>query len=136
MRTKYKEKGVNYMTFGEYIKEKRLEKGITLRGFAEMIDISPVYMCNLEKGRRPAPSEAIMEKIMERLMLNKEERNLLYDLAAREQTAKNPVPKDLNGFLKDNRVIVSALRTAKDLDATDEEWQEFIDKLKNSRENR
>ena len=124
------------MTFGEYIKEKRLEKGITLRGFAEMIDISPVYMCNLEKGRRPAPSEAIMEKIIERLMLNKEERNLIYDLAAREQTAKNPVPKDLNGFLKDNRVIVSALRTAKDLDATDEEWQEFIDKLKNSRENR
>jgi transcriptional regulator with XRE-family HTH domain len=124
------------MTFGEYIKEKRLEKGITLRGFAEIIDISPVYMCNLEKGRRPAPSEAIMEKIIERLMLNKEERNLLYDLAAREQTAKNPVPKDLNGFLKDNRVIVSALRTAKDLDATDEEWQEFIDKLKNSRENR
>ena len=124
------------MTFGEYIKEKRLEKGITLRGFAEIIDISPVYMCNLEKGRRPAPSEAIMEKIIERLMLNKEERNLLYDLAAREQTAKNPVPKDLNGFLKDNRDIVSALRTAKDLDATDEEWQEFIDKLKNSRENR
>ena len=124
------------MTFGEYIKEKRLEKGITLRGFAEIIDISPVYMCNLEKGRRPAPSEAIMEKIIERLMLNKEERNLIYDLAAREQTAKNPVPKDLNGFLKDNRVIVSALRTAKDLDATDEEWQEFIDKLKNSRENR
>ena len=124
------------MTFGEYIKEKRLEKGITLRGFAEMIEISPVYMCNLEKGRRPAPSEAIMEKIIERLMLNKEERNLLYDLAAREQSAKNPVPKDLNGFLKNNRVIVSALRTAKDLDATDEEWQEFIDKLKNSRENR
>ena len=124
------------MTFGEYIKEKRLEKGITLRGFAEIIDISPVYMCNLEKGRRPAPSEAIMEKIIERLMLNKEERNLLYDLAAREQSAKNPVPKDLNGFLKNNRVIVSALRTAKDLDATDEEWQELNENLNPSRENR
>ena len=43
-------------------------------------------------------------------------------------------PKDLNAFLKDNRVIVSALRTAKDLDATDEEWQDFIDKLRKSRE--
>ena len=42
--------------------------------------------------------------------------------------------KDLNAFLKDNRVIVSALRTAKDLDATDEEWQDFIDKLRKSRE--
>ena len=112
------------MTFGEYIKEKRLEKGITLRGFAEMIDISPVYMCNLEKGRRQAPSEAVLISISTKLMLNKEENDMLYDLASKEQTAKNPVPKDLNGFLKDNKVIVSALRIAKDLDATDEEWQD------------
>lgn len=68
-------------------------------------------------------------------MLNKEEKDMLYDLAAKEQTVNTPIPKDLNGFVKDNRVIVSALRTAKDLDATDEEWQEFIEKLKNSREN-
>ena len=122
------------MTFGEYLKQKRLDKEITLRGFAKLVDISPVYLCDLEKGRKAAPSMEVMQKMVRKLALNKEESERFYDLAALEQTAKNPIPKDLNAFLKDNRVIVSALRTAKDLDATDEEWQDFIDKLRKSRE--
>ena len=122
------------MTFGEYLKQKRLDKEITLRGFAKLVDISPVYLCDLEKGRKAAPSMEVMQKMGSKLALNKEESERFYDLAALEQTAKNPIPKDLNAFLKDNRVIVSALRTAKDLDATDEEWQDFIDKLRKSRE--
>lgn len=122
------------MTFGEYLKQKRLDKEITLRGFAKLVDISPAYLCDLEKGRKAAPSMEVMQKMVSKLALNKEESERFYDLAALEQTAKNPIPKDLNAFLKDNRVIVSALRTAKDLDATDEEWQDFIDKLRKSRE--
>ena len=122
------------MTFGEYLKQKRLDKEITLRGFAKLVDISPVYLCDLEKGRKAAPSMEVMQKMVSKLALNKEESERFYDLAALEQTAKNPIPKDLNAFLKDNRVIVSALRTAKDLDATDEEWQDIIDKLRKSRE--
>lgn len=122
------------MTFGKYLKQKRLDKEITLRGFAKLVDISPVYLCDLEKGRKAAPSMEVMQKMVSKLALNKEESERFYDLAALEQTAKNPIPKDLNAFLKDNRVIVSALRTAKDLDATDEEWQDFIDKLRKSRE--
>lgn len=122
------------MTFGEYLKQKRLDKEITLRGFAKLVDISPVYLCDLEKGRKAAPSMEVMQKMVSKLALNKEESERFYDLAALEQTAKNPIPKDLNAFLKDNRVIVSALRTAKNLDATDEEWQDFIDKLRKSRE--
>lgn len=122
------------MTFGEYLKQKRLDKEITLRGFAKLVDISPVYLCDLEKGRKAAPSMEVMQKMVSKLALNKEESERFYDLAALEQTAKNPIPKDLNAFLKDNHVIVSALRTAKDLDATDDEWQDFIDKLRKSRE--
>ena len=122
------------MTFGQYLKQKRLDKEITLRGFAKLVDISPVYLCDLEKGRKAAPSMEVMQKMVSKLALNKEESERFYDLAALEQTAKNPIPKDLNAFLKDNHVIVSALRTAKDLDATDEEWQDFIDKLRKSRE--
>ena len=122
------------MTFGEYLQQKRLDKELTMRGFAQLVDISPVYLCDLEKGRKAAPSMEVMQKMVSKLALNKEESERFYDLAALEQTAKNPIPKDLNAFLKDNRVIVSALRTAKDLDATDEEWQDFIDKLRKSRE--
>ena len=38
-------------TFGTFIKDKRLAKQISLRKFAELLDISPVYLCNIEKDR-------------------------------------------------------------------------------------
>ena len=61
------------MTFGEYLKQKRLDKEITLRGFAKLVDISPVYLCDLEKGRKAAPSMEVMQKMVSKLALNKEE---------------------------------------------------------------
>ena len=46
----------NIPVFGEYIKKLRLEREITLRRFAAAIGVSPEYECNMEKGRRPAPT--------------------------------------------------------------------------------
>jgi len=42
-------------TFGSFIREKRKEKGISLRKLTELIDMSPVHLSNLENDRRPAP---------------------------------------------------------------------------------
>ena len=50
-------------TFGTYIKDKRLAKQISLRKFAELLDISPVYLCNIEKDRNPAPKDDIISKV-------------------------------------------------------------------------
>lgn len=58
----------------------------------------------------------------------------MYDLAVHSKNTENAVPEDLTGFLNDNRVVLTALRTAKDVDATDEEWQEFMKMLKENRE--
>ena len=58
------------MTFGEYITKKRLEKKITLRGFARMLDISPEYVCNFEKNRKPAPKADLLKKIVAGFLLN------------------------------------------------------------------
>ena len=57
----------------------------------------------------------------------------MYDLAASSRNTENALPEDLTGFLNDNRIVLTALRTAKDVDATDEEWQEFIKMLKDKR---
>lgn len=118
------------MEFGEYITKKRMEKKITLRGFARMLDISPEYVCNFEKGRKPAPKPDLLEKIAAILLLGKEETEVMYDLAARSKKNVSVIPEDLTGFINENRVVVAALRMAKDVDATDAEWQEFIEKLK------
>ena len=115
------------LTLGSYITQKRQERDMTSRGLAQMTGISPVYLCNIEKGRRPLTSEDILEKMAETLILNKIERALLFDLAAKSAGIR--VAVDLPEYINERDIVRVALRTAKDVDATDEEWQKFIDDL-------
>lgn len=116
------------ITFGEFIKGKRQNKGISLRRFAEQLNISPVYLCNMEKDRNPAPKDDVLSRMAQMLVLNDEDTRLLYDLAAKSKS--NPtVSRDLPEYIMDRDIVRVALRTAKDVDATDEEWQAFIEML-------
>lgn len=115
-------------TFGSFIKEKRILRQISLRKFAELLDISPVYMCNIEKDRNPAPKDDILSHMAELLLLSEQETETLYDLAAKSKSTPT-VSRDLPEYIMDRDIVRVALRTAKDVDATDEEWQEFIAKL-------
>lgn len=119
-------------TFGTYLTAKRKERNISLRKFAEQLDISPVYMCNMEKDRNPAPSEEVMEHMIELLLLDAEEKAYFYDLAARSRDIPT-VSRDLPEYIMNRDIVRVALRTAKDVDATDEEWQEFIAMLEAKR---
>ena len=47
------------MTFGEFIKEKRLTKGINLRKLAELTGIAPSYLSDIEQGKRNAPANLL-----------------------------------------------------------------------------
>ena len=38
-------------TFGSFLREKRIARGLTLRGMAAKLDLSPVYMSNIENDR-------------------------------------------------------------------------------------
>jgi len=119
-------------TFGSFITEKRLRKEISLRQFAIKLDLSPVYVCNFEKDRRAAPKDDILDRIASLLMLNKEETEKMYDLAAKSKNIPT-VSSDLPAYIMDKDIVRVALRTAKDVDATDAEWQEFIEKLNKRR---
>ena len=118
----------NPETFGGFLHNKRLEKRFSLRKFAEMLKISPVYLCDMEKDRNPAPSEDILNRMVKLLLLTEAERPYFYDLAAKSKTATT-VPQDLPEYIMNRDIVRVALRTAKDVDATDEEWQEFISML-------
>lgn len=119
------------LTFGFYIREKRkaLEPYISLRKMAELLDISPVYMSNIETDRNPAPKDDILANMAKILKLDKHEQEMLYELAAKSKTY-TAVPGDLPEYISANEYARIALRVAKDVDATDKEWQEFIEKLK------
>lgn len=115
-------------SFGQYLSGKRLERKLTLRKFAGLVELSPVYVSNVENNRQAAPAAPVLMRIIEVLRLSKEESDQLYDLAAKSKS-KPTVSGDLPEYIMQKDIVRFALRTAKDVDATDEEWQEFIDRL-------
>jgi len=119
---------MKHETFGQFLKRKRLERDFTLRGFAGKMNLSPVYICDVEKDRKPAPSDERLEQIAKVLFLDKREVEIMRDLAAMSRTRPS-VSNDLPEYIMENEVVRLALRTAKDVDASDEEWLEFIEKL-------
>ena len=102
-------------------------RGLTLRGMAAKLDLSPVYLSNIENDRRPAPTRAYLERLEQELHLSKVETEQMLDLAAKSQN--NRVSADLPDYIMDREIVRAALRTAKEADATDQEWQEFIDRI-------
>lgn len=120
------------IAFGEYVRQKRLERKMTLRAFAKEVGISATFISGMENNEKSAPSDEVLKSISEVLMLDKEETDKLYDLAAQTK-ASNPLPLDIAETVRENAVIRIALRVAKDLDATDEEWEDFMRRLKENR---
>lgn len=112
-------------TFGAFVRQKRMEQGLSLRRLAARLGLSPVYMSNIETDRKPAPSQENLDKLAEELHLSKADRELFLDLAAASHKMK--VPADLPEYIMERDIVRAALRTAKEVDATDAEWQEFID---------
>jgi transcriptional regulator with XRE-family HTH domain len=116
-------------TFGAFIKEKRLEKGINLRKLAELLVLAPAYISDIENGNRNSPSPDKMEKLVEVLGLNEDERNEMYDLAAKDRD--NTVAPDISEYVKSNDAVRVALRKARNLNLGEQEWLKIIEKMEN-----
>lgn len=114
--------------FGLFVNNKRVEKKITLRGFANTIGISLVYASNIENGIRPAPSYEVLLKISKILVLNEDEQDLMFDLAAKSKNTPS-IANDLVIYVNDNNIVYAALRKAKRLNISDEDWNDFIDNI-------
>jgi transcriptional regulator with XRE-family HTH domain len=117
-------------TFGSYLREKRMGRDISLTYLASELGVSAVYICDVEKHRRAAPKPEYLEKIAEMLRLNEAERNLMYDLAAITKAKQKAISLDLPDYIMEKDVVRTALRTAKQYNIQDDEWLEFIEKIK------
>ena len=114
-------------TFGAFIKEKRLEKGINLRKLAELLELAPAYISDIENSNRNSPSPDKMEKLVEVLGLNEDEKNEMYDLAAKDRD--NTVAPDISEYVKSNDAVRVALRKARNLNLGEQEWLKIIEKM-------
>lgn len=95
--------------------------------YSQALNIAYGYLCDIEQSRRPAPNGDFVERISAFLNLDKSEHELLLDLAAK---SRNTVSADLPDYIMEKDIVRAALRVAKEVDATDEEWQTFMKMLK------
>ena len=116
-----------YQNFGEFLQRKRTEKQITLRKMAEMIGITAPYLTAIEKDRRNPPEMEKLELISQFLMLNDEDKTTMYDLAGKK---RNSVAPDLPDYIMEHDYVSAALRTARDLDASEADWLKFVEDLR------
>jgi len=115
----------NEMKFGRFVEQKRKEQGITLRGLAGELELAPSYMSDMEKGRRYPPDRGKLEEIARILKLPKEDKDLMYDLAALAK--ENTVSPDLPEYIMEKDIVRVALRKARDKNVSDEDWQRVIE---------
>lgn len=112
------------INFGDYVRKKRLEKGINLRKLAEKLDIAPAYMSDLENNHRYPPEKEKLYKIAEVLHLSEDETNTLFDLAGGNK--KNPISPDLTDYIMEQDKSRVALRIARDKGFGEKEWEKII----------
>ena len=116
------------MTFGVFISTKRKERKVNLREAAKNLNIAYGYLSDIEQGRRPAPEGAFVERMSCFLDLDQQDYELLLDLAAK---SRKTVSADLPEYIMEHDVLRAALWVAKEVDATDDDWQAFMETLKN-----
>lgn len=61
------------MTFGQQIRNLRLQKHMAQRDLAQIVDIDFTYLSKIENDKVPPPSEEVIGKLAAALNINKEE---------------------------------------------------------------
>ena len=94
---------------------------------AKLIGITAPYLTDIEKDRRNPPEIQKLDKIAEILSLTEEEKAVMFDLAGKQ---RNSVAPDLPDYIMKRDYVAAALRTARDLDADEDDWLKFVEELK------
>lgn len=114
------------VTFGEYLKHKRDEKHISLRELARALNVSAPFLSDVENNRRAPLTEERLADLAEVLNLSDNEKAEMYDIVGKQKGLLAP---DLNPYVTDRPYVNAALRTARNLEANEEDWQRFVDDL-------
>ncbi len=118
---------MEYKNFGEFVSSMRKDRKITVRGLAELLGISAPFLTDVEKDRRNPFDEEKLEKLAQIFNLSREEKDTMYNLVGQK---RDILPPDYKDYVIKRDYVSTALRTARDLDAGEEEWQRFVDELR------
>jgi transcriptional regulator with XRE-family HTH domain len=114
------------INFGEYLKKKREEKQISLRELARRLKLSAPFLSDVENNRRAPLTEERLATLAHVLNLSETEEAEMYDIVGHQKGLLAP---DLNPYVNDRPYVNTALRTARNLEADEDDWKMFIAEL-------
>jgi transcriptional regulator with XRE-family HTH domain len=114
------------INFGEYLKKKREEKQISLRELARRLKLSAPFLSDVENNRRAPLTEERLATLADVLNLSETEEAEMYDIVGHQKGLLAP---DLNPYVNDRPYVNTALRTARNLEADEDDWKMFIAEL-------
>ncbi len=117
-------------TFGEYIKEKRLDRDLSLRKFCEKLNYDPSNWSKIERGLAQAPDDFdLLSDICSILSLEHQSEDWyeLFDLAAISQ---KHIPQYILNDEKILEMLPAFYRAASAPEMTDEKLANLIELLK------
>lgn len=113
--------------FGQFISEQKRKHSLQSKELAEMLDISMGYLSQLEHGKRVCPDQELLKKMIEVFNLNEEESCIIFDLY---EKASGKLSPDIVEYVQSKEIVKKALRVAKSVNATDSDWEMFIDAIR------
>ncbi len=108
--------GFMMKSFGEILRDTRIKSGLGLRELARQIDKSPGYLSDVENGRVAPPSESVIVQMAHALKAEKQ----------RLLAAAKKVDPELSDYLAEKPVAADFLRTAKDREFNEDDWQRLV----------
>lgn len=112
--------------FGQLLKKIRVEEAnIGLRNFAEMVELQPSNLSNIERGKIPPPAnKETLDRICDTLGLSPSDprRAELFDLAAEDS---NRIPADIATIVKENEGVPVLVRTVANKQLSDDKLREL-----------
>jgi transcriptional regulator with XRE-family HTH domain len=128
------EKPINIKRFGDFIREARMAREITLKQMAEYLGMSLSLLSDIENHRRNPFDREKLEIFAQRLNLSVAEISEMYDLAGRES---NRIPIDIEDIMMytpEGDIARLALRKTKSGELTIEDWKRLIREKESERE--
>ena len=113
--------------FGQFISEEKRKLSLQSKELAEMLGISIGYLSQLEHGKRVCPDQELLKKMIEVFNLNEEECCIIFDLY---EKASGKLSPDIVEYVQSKEIVKKALRAAKTANATDSDWEMFIDTIR------
>jgi len=116
------------MNFGDKLKELRIQKRLTLRDCAAILQVDPSNWSKFERSITPAPKDIeILESWSEYFGLTGQEKSDFFDLAA---LSRKQIPEDLADDARVMQALPAFFRAVRGKELEGEKLNQFIEDIR------